>query len=64
MTFQVNSMTQGSHDQNFLNVCRVDSSYLEIPNFTLAPSTASSYDIAMANVSSTLCQDFFCFRSH
>ena len=59
MTFQVNSMTQRSYDHSCLNICRVDSNSPAIPNFTLTPSTALSYDVAMANVSSTLCQDVF-----
>ena len=59
VTFQINSMVQESQAQRILRICHIDSNPPTAPSIALTPSTASSYDVAMANVSNTLCQDVF-----
>ena len=59
VNFQINSIKQETSDKRPLKICQIESTAPTAPNITLMPSTASSYDIAMANVSTTLCQDIF-----
>ena len=59
VNFQINSIKQETCDQRSLKIYQIESPTPTAPNIALMPYTVSPYEIAMANVSTTLCQDAF-----